>query len=80
MFSVSEWITGKLIKKYIASAIRAGLISLATLIATRIPIAVELAKVIDANAEDYANAIAAALAGSSLLWSFLEKKTKEGAK
>lgn len=80
MFNISEWITGKLIRKYVASIVRAGLISLATLIATKIPIAIELAKVIDANAEDYANAIAAAIAGSSLLWSFLEKKSKEGEK
>lgn len=80
MFNISEWITGKLIKKYVASAVRAGLISLATLIATKIPVAIELAKVLDANADQYANAIAAALAGSSLLWSFLEKKSKEASK
>jgi hypothetical protein len=80
MSLVGDWITGKLIKKYAASAIRAALISLATLIATKIPIASELAQVIDANADNYANAIAAGVAGSSLIWSFLEKKNKEAEK
>lgn len=74
---IKDWFSKKLIEKYAASAIRKGIIVLATLMLTHAPILGDVANTIIENADKYADALAIALAAFAVGWGWKEKKDKE---
>jgi hypothetical protein len=71
---IIKLIPQSLIAKQVASIARKVIIALAVLLASHIPVLKELADFLIANAGQYADALAAALMGLSVLWGAVEKQ------
>ena len=68
-----KWFKKKMIKKYVASASRKGIVAIATLMASKAPVLEDLSKVLIENSDEYSVAIASALTGFSVIWGMVEK-------
>jgi hypothetical protein len=77
---IIKLIPQSLIAKQVASIARKVIVALAVLLASHIPVLKDLSEFLIANAGQYADALAAALMGLSILWGAVEKEKKEGAK
>lgn len=77
---IMKLIPKSVIAKQIASIARKVIIALAVLLASHVPVLKDLSEFLIANAGQYADALAAALMGLSILWGAVEKQNKEGAK
>ncbi len=71
---IIKLIPKSLIAKQVASIARKVIVALAMLLASHIPVLKELADFLITNAGQYADALAAALMGLSVLWGAVEKQ------
>lgn len=76
--SIKEWFTGKLIKQFLGSTVRKVLLGIAVLIPANAPFLQPIADAITNNLDPMVAGItAAALAGISFIWGYIQKIRSE---